>query len=78
MPSGSRVVLQLEIERGSSNTSKRDLDKANTELSEESHQYTKVGELMFLSLHEQGTTIFLTNKTQELTSPIVDPLWDRG
>ena len=78
IPALSPVVLQLQIGRGSSNATQSDLDEANTELRKESHKCTKVGQLMFLALHEQGATIYLTHKTLEPTPPMVDPLWDLG
>jgi len=78
IPSLNRVVLQLQLGRGSSNASQGDLDKANTELSDESNQSEQVGQLAFLALYAQGATIYLTHKTSEPTPPAEDSVWDWG
>lgn len=55
--SNIRVILHLQIGRGSSDTSQRDLEEANTELSDDQNSYTQVGQLKFLTFHTQGATI---------------------
>ena len=74
--SNIRVILHLQIGRGSSDTSQRDLEEANTELSDDQNSYTQVGQLKFLTFHTQGATIYLTRKG--VAPPTLDPPWDLG
>jgi hypothetical protein len=74
--SHSRVILQLQVGRGSSDASQRDLEAANTELSDTDNEHTQVDQLKFLALHNQRATIYLTRKGT--TPPTVDPSWDLG
>jgi hypothetical protein len=80
--SHSRVVLQLQVGRGSTDTSQRDLVAANAELSDTYNDHKQIGQLKFLALHAQGATIYLTSLPRGNdppdTLPIVDPTWDLG
>jgi hypothetical protein len=80
--SHSRVVLHLQVGRGSTDASQRDLEAANAELSDTDNNHKQVGQLKFLALHDQGASIYLTSHPRgndpPNTPPTVDPTWDLG
>jgi hypothetical protein len=77
-----RVVLQLQVGRGSTDASQRDLETANAELNDTYNDHKQIGQLKFLALHAQGATIYLTSRPRSNdppdTPPTVDPAWDLG
>jgi hypothetical protein len=67
------VTLHLQIGKGSSSITEKDLEEANAELRKDSNMKTSLRQLKFLDFHRQGAALYLLQEGS--TSPVVDPPW---